>query len=43
VCLRPFFIGADGSIAHKIAGPAAPAVVMRIVDSLLAASQPSPK
>ena len=38
-----FFIGADGSIAHKIAGPAAPAVVMRIVDSLLAASQPSPK
>ncbi len=38
-----FFIGANGSIARKIAGPAAPAVVMRIVDSLLAASQPSPK
>lgn len=30
-----FFIGANGRIAHKIAGPAAPWVIRRIVDSLL--------
>jgi cytochrome c biogenesis protein CcmG/thiol:disulfide interchange protein DsbE len=33
-----FFISPDGRIAHKIAGPAAPATVMRIVDSLLSSA-----
>jgi len=35
-----FFIGADGRIAHKIAGPAAPWVIRRIVDSLLLVAAP---
>lgn len=33
-----FFIGADGRIARKIAGPAPPSAVQKIVDSLLAAA-----
>jgi cytochrome c biogenesis protein CcmG/thiol:disulfide interchange protein DsbE len=32
-----FFVGADGRIARKIAGPAPPSVVRHIVDSLLVA------
>ena len=31
-----FFIAPDGRIAHKITGPAGPAAVRRVVDSLLA-------
>jgi cytochrome c biogenesis protein CcmG/thiol:disulfide interchange protein DsbE len=37
-----FFISADGRIAHKIAGPAMPAAIMRVVDSLLATTEPRP-
>ena len=36
-----FFISPDGRIAHKIAGPASPPAIMRIVDSLLAAVAPT--
>jgi cytochrome c biogenesis protein CcmG/thiol:disulfide interchange protein DsbE len=35
-----FFIGVDGRIARKIAGPALPGVVRHIVDSLLVAATP---
>jgi cytochrome c biogenesis protein CcmG/thiol:disulfide interchange protein DsbE len=36
-----FIISADGRIAHKITGPASPALVTQVVDSLLSsASQP---
>ena len=35
-----FIISQDGRIAHKITGPATPAVLMQVVDSLLAAAPP---